>query len=145
VTTARTVRTVEKGDWKVVFLRELARVGIVGAACKKARVGRTTAYKTRDEDAEFAAAWAAALDDAADDMETEAWRRGKAGVLKPVYQVGKDQDGQIGVVRKYSDALLTTLAKAAKPEKYRDRQQIDVTASLYKVYQTGDGFDPDAA
>ena len=55
MTTARTVRTVEKGDWKVVFLRELAR-GYQGAACKKAQVGRTTAYKTRDEDAEFAAA-----------------------------------------------------------------------------------------
>lgn len=141
MTTARTVRTVEKGDWKVVFLRELARVGIVGAACKKAKVGRTTAYKTRDEDAEFAAAWAAALDDAADDMETEAWRRGKAGVLKPVYQGGK----KVGSVREYSDTLLIFMLKGTRPEKYRDRQQIDVTASLYKVYQTGDGFDPDAA
>ena len=62
MTTARTVRTVEKGDWKAVFLRELARVGIVGAACKKAKIGRTTAYKLRDEDADFAAAWDAALD-----------------------------------------------------------------------------------
>lgn len=124
-----------------MFLRELARVGIVGAACKKAQVGRTTAYKTRDEDAEFAAAWAAALDDAADDMETEAWRRGKAGVLKPVYQGGK----KVGSVREYSDTLLIFMLKGTRPEKYRDRQQIDVTASLYKVYQTGDGFDPDAA
>lgn len=141
MTTARTVRTIEKGDWKVVFLRELARVGIVGAACKKAKVGRTTAYRVRDEDADFAAAWDAALDDAADDMETEAWRRGKLGVLKPVYQGGK----HVGSVREYSDTLLIFMLKGTRPEKYRDRQQIDVTASLYKVYQTGDGFDPDAA
>jgi len=135
------VRTVEKGDWKPIFLRELARVGIVGAACKKAKIGRTTAYKVRDEDADFAAAWDAALDDAADDMETEAWRRGKLGVLKPVYQGGK----RVGSVREYSDTLLIFMLKGTRPEKYRDRQQIDVTASLYKVYQTGDGFDPDAA
>lgn len=141
MTTARTVRTVEKGDWKPIFLRELARVGIVGAACKKAKIGRTTAYKVRDEDADFAAAWDAALDDAADDMETEAWRRGKLGVLKPVYQGGK----RVGSVREYSDTLLIFMLKGTRPEKYRDRQQIDVTASLYKVYQTGDGFDPDAA
>ena len=141
MTTARTVRTVEKGDWKAVFLRELARVGIVGAACKKAKIGRTTAYKLRDEDADFAAAWDAALDDAADDMEAEAWRRGKTGVLKPVYQGGK----KVGSVREYSDTLLIFMLKGTRPEKYRDRQQIDVTAGLYKVYQTGDGFDPDAA
>ena len=48
------------------------------------------------------------------------------------------------MVRKYSDALLERWQKPQSP-KYRDRQQIDVTASLYKVYQAGDGFDPDAA
>lgn len=74
-------------------------------------------------------------------MEAEAWRRGKTGVLKPVYQGGK----KVGSVREYSDTLLIFMLKGTRPEKYRDRQQIDVTASLYKVYQTGDGFDPDAA
>ena len=58
--------------------------------------------------------------------ETEAWRRGKAGVLKPVYQGGK----KVGSVREYSDTLPILCSKARDPEKYRDRQQIDVTASL---------------
>lgn len=119
MTTARTVRTVEKGDWKPIFLRELARVGIVGAACKKAKIGRTTAYKVREEDAEFKAAWDAAVDDAADEMESEAWRRGNKGVLKPIYQGGK----QVGTVREYSDTLLIFMLKGARPEKYRDRQE----------------------
>lgn len=139
--TARTSRTVEKGDWKNVFLAELAICGIVGSACKKAKIGRTTAYKTRDEDEDFAAAWDAALDTAVDAMEAEAWRRGTKGVLKPVYQSGKE----VGHVREYSDTLLIFMLKGARPEKYRDRQQIDVNASLYKVYQAADGFDPDAA
>lgn len=119
MTTARTVRTVEKGDWKAIFLAELARVGIVGAACAKAKVGRTTAYKTRDEDEAFQAAWDAALDDAVDTMEAEAWRRGTKGVLKPVYQGGK----RVGGIREYSDTLLIFMLKGARPEKYRDRQE----------------------
>jgi hypothetical protein len=120
VTTARTVRTVEKGDWKVPFLAELARTGVVLTACKKARIGRTTAYKIRDEDEEFAAAWDAALDDAADEMEEEAHRRAVKGVLKPVYQGGK----KVGSIREYSDTLLIFLLKGAKPEKFRERADV---------------------
>ena len=120
MTTARTLRTIEKGDWKAIFLRELAICGIVGAACKKARIGRTTAYKTRDEDSEFAAAWDAALDDAADDMEHEAWRRGTKGTVKPVYQGGKE----VGRIREYSDTLLIFQLKGIRPEKYRDRADV---------------------
>ena len=141
MTTARTVRTREKGDWKQIFLKELARTGIVGTACKKAKIGRTTAYKVRDEDEDFAAAWAAALDDATDDMEAEAWRRGKQGTLKPVFQGGKE----VGKIREYSDTLLIFMLKGARPEKYRDRQQIDVNAGIYKVYNATDEFDPNAA
>ena len=120
MTTARTKRTVEKGDWKSVFLQELARTGIVGTACKKANVGRTTAYKTRDEDADFATAWTAALDAAIDDMEYEAWRRGIKGVSKPVYQGGE----QVGAIQEYSDTLLIFMLKGARPEKYRERSDV---------------------
>jgi hypothetical protein len=120
MTTARTVRTVEKGDWKATFLAALATSGVVLTACKKARIGRTTAYKIRDEDEEFAAAWDAALDDAADEMEEEAHRRAVKGVLKPVYQGGK----KVGSIREYSDTLLIFRLKAARPEKYRERSDI---------------------
>lgn len=121
MTTARTVRTVEKGDWKAIFLAALATSGVVLTACKKARIGRTTAYKTRDEDEDFATAWDAALDDAADEMEEEAHRRAVKGVLKPVYQGGK----KVGSIREYSDTLLIFRLKAARPEKYRERHEID--------------------
>lgn len=147
MTNARqTRRTRNARAWKAAFLKALAATGNVRRSAETAEVSRAFVYEQRVGDLAFAAAWDAALDQAAPVLEEEMWRRAVDGVDEPVFgRVGKDQDGQIGVVRKYSDALLTTLAKAAKPEKYRERQQIDVTASLYKVYQTGDGFDPDAA
>lgn len=120
MTTARTVRTIEKGDWKPIFLKALAVSGVVLTACKKAKIGRTTAYKVRDEDTEFAVAWDAALDDAADVMEEEAHRRAVTGVVKPVYQGGKE----VGRIREYSDTLLIFRLKAARPEKYRERTDV---------------------
>lgn len=130
MTTARTVRTVEKGDWKAAFLTALATSGVVLTACKKARIGRTTAYKVRDEDEEFAAAWDAALDDAADEMEEEAHRRAVKGVLKPVYQGGK----KVGSIREYSDTLLIFRLKAARPEKYRERHEVDHKGKIEVEY-----------
>ncbi len=117
--TARTSRTLEKGDWKPIFLAELARTGIVGVACTKAKIGRSTVYDVRKEDEAFAAAWDAALDDAVDTMESEAWRRGVKGTQKPVFQGGKE----VGRIREYSDTLLIFMLKGARPEKYRDRQE----------------------
>ena len=126
MTTDRTVRTVEKGEWREIFLAELARVGIVGAACKKAGIGRSTAYKTYKDDPAFASAWDLALDDAADSMESEAIRRGTEGVDKPVYQQGVE----VGTIREYSDTLLIFMLKAVRPEKFRDRSEVKRTGKV---------------
>lgn len=120
MTTARTVRTVKKGDWKNVFLKALAESGTVTTASKKAKIGRTTAYKVREEDSVFAAAWDEALAEAVDGMEAEAHRRAVEGTLKPVYQQGR----KVGSIREYSDTLLIFLLKGAKPEKYRERSDV---------------------
>lgn len=112
--------------WQKGFLTILAESGIVTTACEAAGVDRSTVYLRRDADPAFAAAWEQALEDAADRLEAEARRRAYEGWDEPVFgRVGKDQDGQIGLVRKYSDSLMQTLLKGAKPEKYRDRQQIE--------------------
>lgn len=130
MTTARTVRTVEKGDWKATFLKSLARSGVVSTACKKAKIGRTTAYKTREEDVAFAAAWDAALDEAIEGMEEEVYRRGVTGVLKPVYQGGK----KVGTIREHSDTLLMFRLKAERPDKYRERQEIEHKGKMEVEY-----------
>lgn len=118
--TALTSRTVEKGDWKTIFLKTLAMSGVVTTACYKAKVSRQTAYKTREEDADFATAWDEALDAAADRMEEEADRRAVVGTLKPVFQGGK----KVGSIREYSDTLLIFRLKAVRPEKYRERSDV---------------------
>ncbi len=109
-----------------IFLKELRRRGNVSDAATKAAIDRSTAYRWREAESEFAAAWDVAIEAAVEGLESEAWRRAKEGTLKPVYgRVAKDQDGKIGTIREYSDGLLTTLLKAHRPEKYRERVGLD--------------------
>jgi hypothetical protein len=63
------------------------------------------------------ARWDEALEDAADRLEAEAFRRAVRGVDRPVVYRGE----RVGTVHEFSDALLMFLLKAARPEKYRDR------------------------
>lgn len=130
MTTALTVRTVQKGDWKTIFLKTLAMSGVVTTACYKAKVSRQTAYKTREGDADFATAWDEALDAAADGMEEEAHRRAVVGVLKPVFQGGK----KVGSIREYSDTLLIFRLKAVRPEKYRERTDVQHSGTIEVEY-----------
>jgi hypothetical protein len=137
---ARTTRTPKK---QAAFLDELALRGNVRDACAVAGVPRRTAYDWRDADPAFAAAWDTALDEAADVMEREAHRRAVDGTEEPVFgSMGQGLgSGEVGRITKYSDTLLIFLLKAARPEKYRERQQIEHTGEIaQKVYA---GFDPD--
>lgn len=126
---ARATRTPKKQE---AFLAALAQRGNVSEACQAAGIGRRTVYQWRDADKDFAAAWDGALDEAADTMEREAFRRAVEGTEKPVFQQGQE----VGRIREYSDTLLIFLLKAARPEKYRERQQIEQsgTTKIEVVY-----------
>ena len=52
----------------------------------------------------------------ADALEQEARRRALEGVEEPVFCRGE----RVGVIRRYSDALLILLLKAKRPEQFRD-------------------------
>ena len=72
---------------------------------------------------DFAKDWKSALA-GRNMLEDEAIRRAKDGVReKPVYQGGK----LVGHVQEYSDTLLIFLLKGARPEKYRDRVQQELS------------------
>lgn len=104
------------------FLRELEQRGIVSDAAKLTGMSRAVFYEWRDADPEFAAQWAAALEIAIERAERAAYERGVEGWEEPVYgRVGKDRDGEVGIIRKYSDTMLTLVLKANKPEKYREK------------------------
>jgi hypothetical protein len=104
--------------WMKAFITALSRRGIVSQACVAAKIDRTTAYKARDMDATFSAAWDEAMEVAADALEGEAWRRAVEGVEKPV---GFYQGVASEHVREYSDTLLIFMLKGARPAKYRER------------------------
>lgn len=107
------------------FCAALAETGIVARACKAVGISRQTAYGWRDDIPEFAAAWDKALAVGITALEDEAHRRGFEGVDEGVYHQGVLVDTQ----RKYSDTLAIFLLKAHKPEKYRERTNVDVTSS----------------
>lgn len=117
------------------FLTELALRGNVSDAAAAAGIARRTAYEWRDTDAAFADAWTEALETAIDAMEREAHRRAVEGVEKPLIgRVGKDQDGIITYVRDYSDSLMTLLLKAHRPDKYRERSDVQVSGAVQIEY-----------
>lgn len=111
---------------KATFLAALEAHGMVTTAARAAAVTTDTVYKHRKADEAFAHAWAEAYAAYCDRLEMEAYRRAVDGVDEPVYQQGE----LVGVVRKYSDALLTLKLKRHRPDQYRERVQVyaDVTA-----------------
>lgn len=117
------------------FLVELAQRGNVSVAAIAGGMSRNWYYDQRAADSEFAVAWDDALETAIDAMELEARRRAVEGVEKPLIgRVGKDQDGIITTVREYSDSLMALLLKAHRPEKYRERTDVQHSGKLEVEY-----------
>jgi len=105
-----------------IFLMALEECGQVNQAASIAGYSSSAALRAyRAKDDEFAEAWDVAESVAFDILEDEAHRRAVEGVMEPVFHQGEI----VGHKVKYSDALLTTLLKANKPDKYRDNIKVD--------------------
>lgn len=89
---------------------------MVTEACKRTGLARSTVYRQRQADEEFALAWADIEERTTEAMEAEARRRGMEGYEQPVFHQGEE----VGRIRKYSDTLLIFMLKARKPDVYRD-------------------------
>lgn len=118
--------------WEKAFLTALAKTGNVTKAARAAKIDRSTAYKLRDEQPDFALAWQAAREEAADLLEAEAHRRAVTGTLEPVYYQGK----RCGTIRRYSDTLLVVLLKANRPTKFRERHDVLLSKIDYSRLST---------
>lgn len=114
--------------------------GHVSDAAKAIGVVRSTVYLWRDKNEGFAATWDDAVEEGTDRLEQEAFRRAHDGTVEPVYYQGKlvkehelDETGAPtgrtvnAGVRKYSDTLMIFLLKARRPEKYRERSNVELT------------------
>lgn len=127
------------------FLAAYSEIGIIKAACRVAKINRSTYYNWRDNDAEFAALLPDAAIEADETLEYAAYEQSVLGMEEPLVSAGMpvyeqipvlDDDGEqkiddrgkpiykrgnMLVVRKYSPQLLITLLKARMPQKYKDK------------------------
>lgn len=108
---------------KEVFLRELRAIPNVTRAARC--IGRTVSglRAHRGLDRAFAEAWDEAIEDGIDALEGEVHRRAFEGVDKPVTFQGEITD----TYKEYSDNLAMFLLKAHRPDKYRERTDLNIT------------------
>jgi len=116
------------------YLRAIATAGTLAAGCRAARVSHNTVYAWREVDQEFALRENQARSSFADALEEAAVRRARDGIERPVYQNGQ----LVGYETLYSDSLLWNLLKATRPEKYRERLDMNVSSVIKQVA----GFNP---
>jgi hypothetical protein len=108
------------------FLKKLLSThGNVARACRAIKISRNAAYDHRKIDPDFGAAWDEILETVADEMEQELVRRSTKGYLEPVFYQGQE----IAQIRKFSDKLLEVGLKAKRPEKYRERLDLNANHS----------------
>ncbi len=109
-----------KYDWTPAFLEALRNLPMISSACAAAGINRTTAWRRRQADEDFAAAWDDAMEEGVDRVEQEAFRRAVEGWEQGVWHQGE----QVGTERRYSDALLALILKGRRKSVYADRTEL---------------------
>jgi len=115
----------------LLFLRELAKDGVVSRAAAVAGLTPSTVYEKRRRDPGFAMDWEDAIEEAVDKLELEAWRRAVDGTDKGVYHQG----ALVATEKQYSDSLLALMLKA-KRKAYRDNSKVELTGANGGPLQT---------
>jgi len=131
------------------YLRAYCKTLNHGRAAKAAGVHRLTHYRWLREDERYKEQFSKALKIVGDKLEEEAMRRAKDGTRKLVLERGKPvfvwydaaghvvEEGHPSAMHKkplyehaYSDRLLAPLLAAAKPRKYKQRQEVTHKGSM---------------
>lgn len=135
-----------------MFLRTFAVRGIVLEGCRAAGVSRSTVEKWKENSEWFYELYMVAIEEAADRIEAEAFRRAVDGYDEPVIYQGMPTtvidpvtgEERMLTIRKFSDTLMQTMLKGARPEKYRDNHKVEVSGSGGGVLIVPGVIDPDA-
>jgi hypothetical protein len=106
--------------WKAKFIETLKKVGAVLPSAELVGVDKSTVYRARASDPEFAQAWDEALERSVEDVEAVLHHWALRGVARPVYYQGAVV-GQETVVQ---PRLIELYLKAHKPEKYRENYAV---------------------
>jgi very-short-patch-repair endonuclease len=112
-------------DWRDDFIASLSGDLNIRHACIAADISRSAAYKRRETDDEFRLAWDEAIENAADLLEGVYWKRAV----------------------EQSDRALEFLLKAARPEKYRERSEVQAkhSGAVEHVHMSVDEWKAQAA
>lgn len=114
--------TVTTPENKVAFLEAYARSGSYTKASEAIGVPNGQHCRWRRDDPEFAAGLEFAHREAMDRLEEEAYRRAYEGTEVPVYYKGVLAD----IKMEKSDQLLQFMLKGGRPDKYRDRTDLNL-------------------
>jgi len=133
--------------WRTAYLNALRELPVIKHACEAAGVDRSTAWRAREADPEFADAEREAMEEGIDKAEAEAFRRGVVGFEEPVVDKGRlayryeryvDPEGaehyrpMLGdngqpiplTIRKHSDTMLVLVLKGRRKKVYADRTEL---------------------
>lgn len=128
-----------------IFLDTYATNGNILLSCTAANIDRSTFYQWQEHDEGFSILYHKAEKNFADTALAEFVTRAMAGYEKPIVSMGKivyvknDKDENVPLMeRVVSDNLLAMLVKRHFPE-YRDKQQLDINASVAIKTEWGGG------
>lgn len=124
------------------FLKAYVSTASITRAARAARIERALHYRWLEDDPEYVKAFQAAQIEAATLLEDEAVRRAYEGVKKPLTYQGQftyrkrhnpktnklEEYGAPLAIIEYSDTLMMFLLRGFSPEKYRDRNSMEVSA-----------------
>ena len=122
-TTPKQRRPNARVGWQKKFIANLRKTANVRQACLATPVHRRTAYRARERDADFAAQWDDALEEACDKLEEEAWNLALHGTTRPIFYKGKE----CGEVVQHDSGMIKYLLGANRPAKYRENYSVEHT------------------
>src|SRR5262249_44545576 len=125
-------------------LAAFAAIGNIGAAAAAAGIDRSTHYRWKREDSEYAEAFERAVEEAAGVFEDVAVQRATEGLEEPLIYQGElvyKRDPLTNeivpapvtsepvplMIRRRSDTVLLAVLKAWAPTKYRENHHVDAT------------------
>lgn len=125
----QTMKAAERKRVQEAFLAAFCLEANMSQACRVAGIERSTVLRWCESDEKFKERYEEASEEANDAIDAEIFRRAVYGWKEPMVSAGV----LVCHVEKYSDSLLTLLAKA-RMKKYRDKQpDIDVNVHINQV------------
>ena len=136
--TATAQRRPKASEWRPKFLEQLALTANISQSCRAAGISRRGCYAARETNKRFATLWAAGVEQAADRLEEEAWRRAVEGIERPVWRGG----AQVGTTIERSNQLLIFLLRGLRPSRYDRTVHVEhageIPAPRVIILQIGD-------